>query len=382
MNKNLKDRQYYEDLYDKHTVEHCRMLRDISLKMIKKEMKKNPQLTSDSDKLRSHDMAYNFQLYFETGERYLNKEKTIQEWMDRDKREDELYNSSHPPLVRCRKCNKVMDMILKDLERNFYTEETKVLFYYRCLDCKEKRGIYDTGEEYAFKESLCPKCNHKLDIKVTKKKTKYVHNDTCPKCSYTDTWEFDLSKKKDKKPIDPDFEKDKARYCLSPEYGQEYQSFKIRLESLRPMFDEMNEKKVNKELYEKLSNIKRMTVVELSDLLGKELAKEQYIGLSLTNPEVSKDLIVSFTIQDAKSGREQYDSEHDLKKLINKILDNTNWKLMSEGIYYKLGLLSGRLRGKDDDKDLLDDLKRKLGVDKQDLEDGQVYGKDGEVITL
>jgi len=42
-----------------------------------------------------------------------------------------------------------------------------------------------------------------------------------------------------------------------------------------------------------------------------------------------------------------------LQKLIKSTLEKTNWRLMSEGVYYKLGILSGRLRGYENDEDLL-----------------------------
>jgi hypothetical protein len=36
-----------------------------------------------------------------------------------------------------------------------------------------------------------------------------------------------------------------------------------------------------------------------------------------------------------------------LKKIIEKSLKDTNWKLMSDGISCKLGILRGRLRGEE-----------------------------------
>ncbi len=38
-------------------------------------------------------------------------------------------------------------------------------------------------------------------------------------------------------------------------------------------------------------------------------------------------------------------SEYDLKRLLKKTLEDTNWRLMSDGVNYKLRFLSGRLRG-------------------------------------
>ena len=42
-----------------------------------------------------------------------------------------------------------------------------------------------------------------------------------------------------------------------------------------------------------------------------------------------------------------------LKKTINEALENTNWKLVEDGISYRLGILSGRLRGFEFEEDLV-----------------------------
>lgn len=81
--------------------------------------------------------------------------------------------------------------------------------------------------------------------------------------------------------------------------------------------------------------------------LKTALKKNGYTKLKFETPEVQKDLIVSFSVQDEKMGREEYDSRQGLKKLIQKTLKETNWTLMSDGVYYKLGFLIGRLRGRE-----------------------------------
>ena len=59
-----------------------------------------------------------------------------------------------------------------------------------------------------------------------------------------------------------------------------------------------------------------------------------------------------FSCLDSKSVREDYDSRKTLKKTIDKALEETNWRLMSEGIRYRLGYLSGRLRAYESEEDL------------------------------
>ena len=123
----------------------------------------------------------------------------------------------------------------------------------------------------------------------------------------------------------------------------------------------ITKKRKNKNLYKKVKNIKKLKVAELKDLLDKALEKENYIQLEFSQPEIAKYVIISFTSQDKKSKREEYDSKTELRRLINKTLSNTNWRLMSEGVDYRLGVLSGRFKGLELEDDLVNLVKNKNG---------------------
>jgi hypothetical protein len=43
-----------------------------------------------------------------------------------------------------------------------------------------------------------------------------------------------------------------------------------------------------------------------------------------------------------------------LEKVLNKALNGVNWKLMSDGISYRLGILSGSLKGFEAEEDLVE----------------------------
>lgn len=59
---------------------------------------------------------------------------------------------------------------------------------------------------------------------------------------------------------------------------------------------------------------------------------------------MGRDVYVGFSCLDNKSDREDYDSRKTLKKLVDKALIDTNWRLMSDGISYRLGYLNGRVK--------------------------------------
>ena len=127
----------------------------------------------------------------------------------------------------------------------------------------------------------------------------------------------------------------------------------LEVEQFINLTKSIEERIKNKELYDKVAKIRRLTVIELEKLLAPALEKGNYIHLQLANPEIDRNVIVPFTVQDSKSGRESPTSEYDLKRLLKKALEDTNWRLMSDGVSYRLGILSGRLKGYESEEDLL-----------------------------
>lgn len=97
-------------------------------------------------------------------------------------------------------------------------------------------------------------------------------------------------------------------------------------------------------IYDAVKEMKKPKIAELSAILAPALEKAGYIEFNLDKPEMGKDVFVGFNCLDGKSDRGDYDSEKTLKKTVEKALISTNWRLMSEGIHYRLGYLNGRLR--------------------------------------
>ena len=125
-----------------------------------------------------------------------------------------------------------------------------------------------------------------------------------------------------------------------------------RIEKMGKLVDSWKEKEENKGLYEAVGNIKKLTISELQKLLDPILEKAGYCKLEFEKPELQKDVILGFGLQDSKSGRSEWDSIHELQKLFKKALEGTNWRLMSDGVRYRLGFLQGRLKGVEAEEDL------------------------------
>ncbi len=72
----------------------------------------------------------------------------------------------------------------------------------------------------------------------------------------------------------------------------------------------------------------------------------------LGQPNIEQHIVLPFTVRDS-SKRKSRKSESDLKDLLKGMLKETNWQLMTSGVHYRLGYLSGKLKGYETDNDLL-----------------------------
>ncbi len=111
-------------------------------------------------------------------------------------------------------------------------------------------------------------------------------------------------------------------------------------------------------IYQKARQLKKLTVTELENLLSKSLEKEKYVNLSFDKPEIDRYVIIPFTVQEFDKKRSERESENTVRKVIKQTLEKTNWRLMTEGLTYRLGYLSGRLKGYEREEDLVDLLKK------------------------
>lgn len=272
--------------------------------------------------------------------------------MDEDKKRDELMESAKPPVgIFCLACNKEMVVETKTLHTGNLNTEDKVLFIFRCDSCRKGRGFFHTGEEFKAKPEHCDKCGKVLDKTHKREEEKITTYYQCPEHGVIITYEYDMKSKP--KEVDPNYETDRDRFCISAEAGQEYLSFKTRTDQLQKVLKKIEYREANQELYDKASSIKKLSIVELENLLVSKLEEQGYIKLELKTPEQGRHVIAPFNIRDAKSGREEYDSRKQLEKAIKKTLEATNWRLMSSGVSYRLGMLFGELRGYEKEDDLV-----------------------------
>lgn len=351
----LKDRQYYEDLYDLHTIEICIDWVKLALKKCKddKAFSKFPK----EDRIRGKNILIELPLYYQKGERYRDKEKTINEWIEKDKiKQDKFDDTKEPNGIFCQECNWAMKLEGKSLH-DFSNEPLRILFFFECPNCHKRRGIFDDGTEYKSEPRVCPKCGDELELSYKNENEVSTFAEKCKSCDYktedkTDFKLYDERQKKREERKEYLLNKYRKECCLTPEEGEKYISSQTQLKNSIDRIKETERKEADP-IYQKARALKKLKVFDMEKLLKETLEKEKYIELSFDKPEITKDVVIPFSVQESDTSRSDYDSQNNLKKLIKKTLEDTNWRLMSDGISQRLGILTGRIRGYENEDDLV-----------------------------
>lgn len=349
----LKSEQHYIDIYDSGTIDYCRRFeKGFQLKAEKLLPKKKPVTTTKTEGHPGGVVAV--ALYFYSGERAVKKEEAIQKWMQKDQARDEKLATAEPPdNIICPSCGDAMICNTKDLY-HAYDFPLRVLFLFRCQSCNKGRGVFDDGKEWEMPKKICPQCSAVLQEKNSRNKKAIITFYSCLNCPYKEKEVFTLSSPpQEEESKDPYFERDRARLCFTEEQTRNYSEQKIRLENVTKMFEESKEREKHKDVYDAAAQLQKLTIDQLEQTLVAVMAKEGYIKLQLGQPEMDKYVIIPFTVRDAKPDRDYRSSEIDLRHLLRATLEPTSWRLMNDGITYRLGILSGKLKGYEREEDLV-----------------------------
>jgi len=105
-------------------------------------------------------------------------------------------------------------------------------------------------------------------------------------------------------------------------------------------------------LYEKVEKIKKLSVPKVKQHLTDALEKSIYTNLIFEQPVIERIVSINFSIEDP-TDQTEYDSRTKLSRLVKKSLEDTNWRLMSDGISCRLGILTGRIRAYEKEDELV-----------------------------
>lgn len=388
----LKERQYYENIHDNITVEWGRRNTKMFNEMRDKFFEIMPDEPRDSPRAILHlNMIYIVFVGTDLLNRYDKRDDDVREMMARDEAKDQQVNTARLTVEpKCQHCNsRGLRLTDKMLCLRYGTDETEeVLFMLNCPKCQKNSAVWSDGHAVEQRRTTCPKCNSVMKESDSYKGKVLTTTYTCPSCGhhYKDRLDFTLKKKK----ADPNFENDRAVFCLFDEkVRQEFREAKLRYEEMARLGREWKEKEENKHIYDAIAEIKKPKIAELIPILRPKLEEAGYIEFNLDPPEIGRVVFVGFSCLDSKSDRENYESSKVLKTVINQALEATNWRLTSDGISYRLGYLTGRLRAYEQE----DELKRlvcgkskinerKKSSLEQNIDRGRILGSNGDTIIL
>lgn len=384
----LQDQQYYEDRYDLLTIELCLSKIDFINKVAKDSLKSPEIQNTPIEEINKgwnqvlHEQLLDIKLH-----RYKQRETEINEWINEDKLRQDKYDNTSAPAIKCTTCKKLMTVKLKTLDWHD-TKPQKMLFFLECPVCKERKHIFEDGTEWIHEPELCPKCKSEVKRSYERKGDIVTTTIKCTSCSYKDVEVDDYKKDEEerlqKKQTEKELlEKYRPGFCLSKEKGEELLDGFEQLKFMNEVY-EYELQKHQDPVYEKTFNIKRLTIIELEKLLNRKLVKYKFKKLILDKPEITRFVIVPFSVQDNDANRNNKNSTKELEKIIKETLEITNWRLTPDGTSYRLGYISGRLKGYERDEDLHELFGKKKEDPKAelDLEKLSKYSNTAEIARL
>ena len=259
--------------------------------------------------------------------------------------------------ITCFKCGCLMNKITSPNPSFKKNNSINHLHYYECPNGHiPRRVFYSNGKEKKFLKKKCPYCNNELDAKIHEFNKRLELKDKCTYCSYEQKEIFEI-KNMDfiefKELIDiesSDFVKLKEAILNIKHLDEDIDNI-LKLEKIldsKKEFDTYN-----------TEQIKVIKVPHLKKLLKKPIKKLGYTKFFMNSPNTTPFITIQFSLQDPKD-RTEHESKKELKKIINKTLLYTNWRLMSQDILYKLGVLSGKLRAYTDLIYIAKDIEKKI----------------------
>ncbi|HEX3568412.1 MAG TPA: hypothetical protein VHT70_01915 [Candidatus Saccharimonadales bacterium] len=351
----LKDRKHYEDLYDKITVDIGRREAG-SLLRAREEFLKKAKIT-DKEELNKMDFWWERLYWWLVGLPYLlprweEKDATISSWMSRDRAIDERLASARPRTEpTCSSCGKQgLRLVTRELLHREGATEQSVLFMFDCAACKKRTACWEDGSEWISPTMPCPKCTGPLDMDVKMRGRIMTTTFTCDQCGHKEVEKTELGKKD---LPDPEFERHKEVFCLSEERARTMQAYRPKWEEAMRMMDDDMKRMANKELYDAAAKIERLKIPQLIELLRPAIEASGYIEVAFDKPELGGYVTISFSCMDSHSDREDTKSRKELKKVVTDTLIDSNWRLTSHGISYRLGYLTGSLRAYENEDELI-----------------------------
>jgi hypothetical protein len=319
-----KPNQYYIDRYDRETI-----------KMLKDAEKECKKFSTEVRYIHVH------RLVVENGIlRAREKDAIIKKWIQEDELKDKFVREIQmPEKIRCNTCNSLMHF-----ECHLFEDDGSILFAFRCSNGHlPKKLVYSDSQEKIIPKQLCDECGYEIKRESLRIKSILTTTYTCQGCGKIEIEKFDF-KEKEEKPISED---ERKKYCS---YSPQIRTFMEDLQAiykLKPILEKSAELKK----YD-LEKIEKPNIPQLEQRLCKAVESHEFIKFQFDKPEIGSSVTITFSTQDP-TDRSERDSIKILSRVIKQELFTTNWRLMTKGIDYRLGFLTGQLRAFEHYEDLL-----------------------------
>ncbi len=297
------------------------------------------------------------------GERWQEREDTINKWMAADEAKDLRFADATPAAIPyCRSCGEDMQIThMSYLHRErggTKVGEEDILFMFDCNSCNKRMATWQDGTEWKPPQARCEQCGAPVDETDKRRGNTITTTYTCGGCGHNHKSTMRLGSSVATKPEpDPGFKLDRRRFCFDAETGRKFLARKAHIEHIRDTLEKASgggagSKQPADPVADAAAAITKLKVAQVADLLAGAAATAGYTEFKLGELQVGPELAIPFSCLDNQPERGAYDSRTKLKKLITTALADTNWRLMSEGIHHRLGYLSGRLRGYESDDEV------------------------------
>lgn len=249
-----------------------------------------------------------------------------------------------PQRVLCNQCDSKMNFD-SHLFKDSYNE--RILFVFTCKYHSQKKVVYADGKEYHFKQRRCKLCGA-TEFKSTSEENKnvLVLTDICQSCGDIEILELEAD--------DEDqtiTEEDRKKYCLQ---FTGISHFFQDLEAINQYTEWVKERDAEKDVKKQfeVDKIKKINVPALEILLKKATEKVGFTKFEFIKTDLSKFAMRTFTALDPTTHSER-DSVKMMAKRLEEVLFDSNWRLISNSISYRLGIVTGRIRAYETEDDLL-----------------------------
>ena len=212
--KYLKDRPHYEERYDRCTVDLGRLYDyniDLGTEVIPRK--------GNRREMTLHAVMPHPFLKMILLDRFDNREKTIKEWIERDRKRDEAIEKTPEPRVMCPRCHTRLDCF----DRDFSADANGVIFRMGCLPCHKTFRVSETGHIFWRKRITCGKCGKTTHTTIEEQGNVTVFIDTCIRCGHAERTVIEDKPAVQETEIERNrYERDKKLYCWTYHDREEY----------------------------------------------------------------------------------------------------------------------------------------------------------------